>query len=547
MNSYVLQKPKEGFNFMKKTVKRLAALGLTVTSVMGLVACGSDDNKQTETQTKKEVTKPGKFKVMVDNTVLAEGNGGEEFYDAIAKHTGLDIEWVRPDHNNYYKNVSLAFTAKDTMPDVVLVSSDYYAQFASQGLLWDMSDAWANSETKNSGRLISSAQNVLDALVVANPDGGKAMYGFSPYRGNGCCTFVSVDWLEAAGYKKSDVEGKTLTFKQYYEMLTKMKNSGKVTKYGVVSAPGFISAEAPYTNYLPEFYQKANYTFYYDEKAKAYVDGFSAQEMKDALSRLATAYKDGILDTNAVTDNTTSKYREKFFKGENGLYTYWAGTWANTTVTKLKGNGLSTDIVYLEPIAELGKYVERIAPAWCITSKAENPEGIFKFFIDAMLDGGDVQTDWTYGAEGTCWSVKGETYKIGDAEKTAEEGVFHFLQQKTATSAYSKNHIDPILSLAAFKADYKVGNQTGDPGAAAMTEIAKKNGTWFAGVSQVAVALPMTEELSDNIGAINDARNEVISLVIQGKMSVDDGMKQYESKVGAKVKTVVDSLNALKK
>ena len=28
----------------------------------------------------------------------------------------------------------------------------------------------------------------------------------------------------------------------------------------VISAPGFISNEAPYTNYLPEFYQQASYT-----------------------------------------------------------------------------------------------------------------------------------------------------------------------------------------------------------------------------------------------------------------------------------------------
>ena len=49
-------------------------------------------------------------------------------------------------------------------------------------------------------------------------------------------------------------------------MLKKMKEA-KGVDY-VISAPGFYSKEAPYTNYLPEFYQNAQFTFYYDQKAQ---------------------------------------------------------------------------------------------------------------------------------------------------------------------------------------------------------------------------------------------------------------------------------------
>ena len=61
------------------------------------------------------------------------------------------------------------------MPDVVLLSSDYYALYASNGFLWNMTDAWNSSETKKSGRLISTADNVLSALMVNGEDGTKAM------------------------------------------------------------------------------------------------------------------------------------------------------------------------------------------------------------------------------------------------------------------------------------------------------------------------------------------------------------------------------------
>ncbi|MGN0480225.1 MAG: extracellular solute-binding protein [Lachnospiraceae bacterium] len=556
---------------MKKTIKRVAALGLAVTSVMGLVACGNkaDDNKTTEATTAKatvdwsKVEKPKSIKVMVDKTVLEEGNGGEEFYADLAKCIGMDekaINWVRPPHSEYYTQVSQAFLSASTTPDVVLLSSDYLSQYAANGMLWDMTDAWAASETKNSGRLISAAEQVLAANVVAGLDGEKRMYGFSPYRGNGCCTFVSVEWLEAAGYKKSDIEGKTLTFDQYYEMLEKMKASGKVGENGVISAPGLISSEAPYTNYLPEFYQKANYTFYLD--GDKYVDGFTQPEMKAALERLQKAYQDGILDKNCITEKDTKSYREKFFQGKNGAYTYWAGNWANTTVTNMKkylGEG-HNEIVYLEPIAELGKYVERLAPAWCITTECDEPESVFKYFIDTMLDGGRTQIAWTYGPEGTSWSIEAEDYSVDDGKttKTAKAGEFHFLQQKSTIgsgkgSAYSKNHIDPFISLATFKEDFVLDNsiagdgtvkctKKGNPGS--ITEIATKNGEWFTGVSAVATPLPTTEELSTYIGEINKQRDEAIAKIVVDGKSVDEMMTAYTKAVGENIQEVIDSLNA---
>ena len=81
-------------------------------------------------------------------------------------------------------------------------------------------------------------------------------------------------------------------------------------------------------------------------------------------------------------------------------------------MTNLKSKGLPTDLIAINPIKELGTYVERIAPAWCITTSAKNPEGIFKYFIDTMLDGGDIQTAWEYGAKGTHWDDKAETVTL---------------------------------------------------------------------------------------------------------------------------------------
>ena len=145
-----------------------------------------------------------------------------------------------------------------------------------------MTDAWEHSETKNSGRLISTADNVLSALMVNGEDGTKAMYGLSLYRGNGCCTYVKKAWLDKAGIDASKVKDVQMDFNTYYGYLKQM---AQTMGHYVISSPGFIHPEAPNTNYLPEFYQKAQYTFYKDTSGK-YVDGFAQPEMKEALQRI---------------------------------------------------------------------------------------------------------------------------------------------------------------------------------------------------------------------------------------------------------------------
>ena len=58
---------------MKKTVKKLTAVGLTLTSVMSLVACGNNNGgSNNNASSNKEVTKPDKFTVMCDSTVVLQ-------------------------------------------------------------------------------------------------------------------------------------------------------------------------------------------------------------------------------------------------------------------------------------------------------------------------------------------------------------------------------------------------------------------------------------------------------------------------------------------
>ena len=112
---------------------------------------------------------------------------------------------------------------------------------------------------RNQADLSIQLRTFFPALLVNGEDGTKAMYGFSPYSGNGCCTYIKKLALMMLASMYQKVDGVTMDFNTYYGILKQL--AAKKGHY-VISAPDFISTEPPYTNYLPEFYQKANYTFY---------------------------------------------------------------------------------------------------------------------------------------------------------------------------------------------------------------------------------------------------------------------------------------------
>ena len=521
---------REVYKFMRKTVKKLTAVGLTLTSVMGLVACGnngaSTENKSTVDWA--NVEKPEAFTVMVDGTVPQMEEWGDKFDEQLKELTGLDFTVTRPDHNSYYDAVANSMLDASAMPDVIILSSDYLALYASQGLLWDMTDAWNNSATKASGRLIADAEKIMQANYVRGVDGEKALYGFVPTRGNGCCTYVKEAWATAAGYTKADLQ-KQMSYDEFYTMLKKMKEA-KGVDY-VISAPGFYSKEAPYTNYLPEFYQNAQFTFYYDQAQGKYVDGFSAKEMKDALQRIQNAVKDGLINKESSTKTTATArndFKSSDVKTESGVFTYWAGQWAETLRSYLKTAGLDDSIIPILQVKELGKYAERLSPSWCITSHAAETgkaEGIFKYFLDKMLNGGDIQTLWEYGPKGYYYNVK-------------DDGSFEFLGKKTnPKTKYSKAHLDCNLVLAGY-ADGKK-----DPGKADQPANVIECSEMFFKNSQLVDSPAMTEEVGKLVGDINTQRYTVVDKVARGEWTVDEGMKQYTDTVGSKVYAALKSLN----
>ena len=493
---------------MKKFVAMMLALALC----LGLVSVAANAD---ETM---------KIVMMVDNTILNQNNGRDAIEARWEElHPGYDLEIIQPDHSAYYDVLQQRIASGD-LPDVVLLSSTYYADYAAAGLLWDMTDAWENSQTKNSGRF--TGDTVFEGLKID----GK-LYGFAPTRGNGCVTYVKQAWLDAVG-----MEAPT-TYDEYIAMCKAF-----VEKFGTyaISAAGFVGNEAPFVNYLPEFYQDA-YPYFVQQEDGTWVDGFTLDNMKAALQRIQDAVAEGLIDKETLT-NKTSDARNKFYDDKFGVFTYWAGTWATNLKTNLEAKGLDGTLVALKPLEGLPPYYDRVPPMWCITAKCAEPQKVFDAFIDSMLDGGDTQMLWTYGVEGVHWSKAAGTVLAGveGKEKTYEDGQFHMLENlETAGTLYTKNHIDPMLALASFADGYY------DPREDSVKPEAKAAAELFNANSRLASIVPATPELSELNGDLTMIKNEIIADIALGTISVEEGYKRFESEGLDLSNEIVESLNAL--
>ena len=537
---------------MKKVNKFVASL-LASSMVLSMAACGNaegngnteagnsvaestqssaeESGSTAESNTPAEIVKPETIKVMWDGTVFKEGdNYAEEFYAALDEALGLHIEWVRPDHSTYAEQVGIAFNDPDTLADVVILPSNYYASYAAQGNLWNMTDAWKNSETANSGRLTEAAAKNIENWIVAGPDGQDGIYGMYPARGNGTITYVKAVAAEKAGYTEDTLP---TNWEEFQRFLLDLKEA---TGVAPLLAPGLVNHEAPYVNYLPEFYQGA-YPEFYQNEAGVWVDGFTEQAMIDALDRLAWGYANGVIDATIFENPSTANVRDKFYlETGTSVFNYWAGTWAYNIKSKLASN--YTGEVYpdgdayatawaMKPIAEVGAYVERLSPMICITSACDNPEGVFKYFIDKILDGGDVQMLFQYGVEGVHyqWNEDGKTITglVTQASKGSEK------ESKTTKNL--------------FEANLKLANFSGVDPYVPADPVIDESFNLFNNNSVPAYKINSSEVYQTYSADLWDEKDKLIAAVAKGEMTGAQAIEKYNEECGDIVAEILNSFN----
>jgi len=550
--------------------KKALSLLLASTMVISLAACGGDSGNSSSTSSNSnttgtdssasgttassdnagstsaasgekadyhEVLKDG-LNIVVNGTLTASvDNGQADFKAQWEEAVGIPLTIQQLDHSGYTDAVGRLFASQD-YPDAMIMSAEMFKQYAPTGLLWDMADAYANAEFQSRITAPAVNENLKDA------DGH--LYGFAPGYGNGCVTYVKKAWLDAVGINIDDVK----TYDDYYNMLMAFHdgdpdgNGTAGDTYGVIAA-GFLGNEAPFVNYLPEFWQGAYPALY--QKDGTWVDGFQEQATKDALLRLQKAYADGAIDPETLTASTKIA-REKWFSndqmGSSGVFTYWAGSWYQTLTDNLIKNEVDPELVQLPPIKEItdscGGYYDREAPVWVIIDQGDpvHNQAVFDALLDTMLDGDVVETLWVYGAEDVHWSTKAEEFTTNPGTDQAKdysyaEGEFHLKPSPNdPNTVWKKNHLDPALVISPLTNGYKDES-----------ELAEAGNKFFTENSVPAPASPVSETYTNESGTIYDAKLAVVTAVVVDGGDVDAAMQTYVDTVGSIIDQCLAEMN----
>ena len=473
--------------------------------------------------------------IVVNGTLTTTlDNGQAEFKEQWEAAVGIPLTIQQMDHSGYTDAVGRLFASQD-YPDAMIMSAGMFKQYAPTGILWDMADAYDNADFQS--------RMILPEINEGLKDSEGRLYGFAPAYGNGCVTYVKQAWLDAVGMDINDIK----TYDDYYAMLKAFHdgdpdgNGVNGDTYGVV-APGFIGTDAPYINYLPEFWQDAYPSILQGEDGVWY-DGFQTEETKAALLRMRQGYVDGCIDPESLTAQSKTA-REKWFSnnqtGSSGVFVYWAGSWYQTLTDNFIKNDVDANIVQLPPIAEVGAYINKEAPVWVIIDSGDpvRNQAVFDALLETMMDGDVVQTLWTYGAEDVHWSTHAEEFVTNpgtENEKSYsyEEGKFHLKPSPNdPNSIWKKNYIDPALTICELTNGYS-----------SQTDLAAEGNKFFTENAVDAPPAPVSETFTNETGTIYDAKLAVITKVVVEGGDIDEAMQGYVDTVGSIIDQCLAELN----
>ena len=544
--------------------KKLVSLILCSVMAVGLLAgCGggggtSDGGSGSGSGSGFADGQLNSINIIVDGTVTATVDAGQaefkaQWEEAVGEKLGhpITLNITQLDHSDYSGTVSRTLTTGQPgdagYPDALIMSATMLRQYQTTGLLWNLASAYDNAEFQSRVNFPQVNENIRTA------DG--AQYGFAPTYGNGCVTYIKQGWLDAAGKTIDDIK----TFDDYYALLKAFTENdpdgnGAGGTYGVIAAGFGKLDEAPFINYMPEFWQGAYPSFY--QKDGTWVDGFTEQATIDALGRLHQAYADGIIDPD-TEEAGTKQAREKFFSNDQttseGAFTYWAGTWLRTLSDNLvknevkKADGSQETLVQLPPIQEIkdtwGGYLNREAPVWVITDDGDGDDAreqaIFDALFETMLDGDKVQTLWTYGAEDVHWSTKAEEFKTNEgteneAAYTYEDGQFHLKQSPNdPNTIWKKNHLDAVLVIAPLTN----GFVSDDP-------LVTEGNNFFLENAVDAPAAASSETLSGVEADLVSLKTQLVNMAVVGEITPEEAVAQYNDQFGDVCATILEELNA---
>lgn len=283
---------------MKK--RRVAALLLAATMVLGMTACGGAGSAdKTDSAEKNDDVLTIWAWDEAFNIKAAED--ASELYHETNPDTEIEIVTMAQDDIVAKLNTSLSSGAYDGLPDIVLIE-DYKAQ----GYLTSYPDEFSDLSD------IVNPDEFAGYKTAVNQVDGK-VYGV-PFDSGVAATFYRTDLIEQAGYTKEDMQD--LTWEKYIEIGKAVKE-----KCGVA----MLTLDPSDIGQIRMMMQSAG-TWYTDENGEVWIDG--NQGLKDAIQVYNELVNSGI--SKQVSD--WDQFVGAFNSGE--VATVPTGCWIAPSIQK---------------------------------------------------------------------------------------------------------------------------------------------------------------------------------------------------------------------
>lgn len=486
--------------------KGVVGIALAVAMAASLCACGGGESTPTTAQTttassggqttqapeqtttaEKVVAKPASISWWTHDG-LNEEDYVKEWDAKFSEISGVTMEHTQVSNNEYSELLEVAF-ASGTEPNIFDLSCDQkVAYYASQGAIADLTDL-----IKESGIYDRVDPSVWEAISI---DG--RIYGIPREKSAGIVNYARQDWLDELGMAAPT------NYDEYMNMLRAFRDN--IDQCTIpLTVPGLHTAMN-----LPEFYWDAEADITY--KDGQWVDGMLEDSFAGAMQRLQDAYGENLIDTEAVT-NTTSACRDKWYSGEVGVFSYWAGKWGNTLDERLKANFPDASLAALDAIEET-YYRHSGFNILCIDGRlsAEEVEQVFYAFFGTIFDGEEGQELMYCGVEGLHFEY--------DAN-----GDMQYLNMKSnAESVFQSVWGSPWSAVVAFNDDTHLPKPTDK--AIETDAVLDKTGKYKS-------TTPSSSTLNTITSDLAAIRQETIAKIVMGSLSVEDGLANYEKQAKA--------------
>lgn len=425
----------------KSTTKRLFALLLSLTMVVGLVAaCGGDDDggsSATPTtapgtsntgNTSSTDSSDGPVTIKVMQYALDNQQTDFEnlwYFEQIEEMLDIKIEWTVVKQSEWQERLNMTFNSGlDNFPDVILrpdLSLNIEDVGVTQGLLLPLDDYISGGQMPNYAARLAEAAH--QEPFLRSSDGKMYYLGYQVPQNQAAAGhfFINKTWLDAVNKEvPTTVDELTDVLRAF-----KAENPGADGMFGLSGGGGLDHQVQGIYNYFAMFGVPLQRFVYanIDDNGKVvfpgYRDGF-----REACEWLAMCYKEGWLDPDAISQSEDA-WNVKVNADQVGFATYlrllesaWSGATLDNMINILppSANGVAA----LPRILEVPEYGAVVTIA-----ALDNIDAVLKFLdiqfdMEMMMIGANGPMDLTVELA----AVFGDDWKNDQAPLIFEDGMY---------------------------------------------------------------------------------------------------------------------------